>query len=438
MNLYSRLVVLFSLFCLLSLGLACGGGDDDDDDDQARDCATDDPLEITGTDPDSGFNLEEQVLNVTGGCFDDLTSARLIAAGGDEIELEATAPDNETLTVTVPAGIPVGSYTLSIARGDLSAETDYAAVSNILVTAGIDWAFYVVDVSDINNPREVLKNRPMGEGLDLGVPVVDATGTKVYFTYAPGENQNAIYRADLLDGGNVEQISPAVPAIWDSPDASPVGGQITAMGCSEVGNVCDIYVLPEDGGSATKVAALEEVLIIDGKETTSWAFAIPVYSPDGTKIAFLSDSLDGDGTHYDVIVVMNADGSDKQIAYWEEGGVHGYNWLNWTADDHLIWGRVDDELGTQVIYMLKVGETDAVQVTAPTDGFGDFVWLVYSPLTQGFMLQPAQTAEQVYYPVTIGGGITAGDGVPVRVPDPNAPGEYMAHYSTAEWFGWSN
>ena len=85
----------------------------------------------------------------------------LAALDESEVAVGATASANQTLTVTVPAGIPVGPCTLRVVRGDLSAEADYAAVSNIVVTAGNEWACYVVDVSGLDNPREAPRLLPM-------------------------------------------------------------------------------------------------------------------------------------------------------------------------------------------------------------------------------------------------------------------------------------
>jgi hypothetical protein len=91
---------------------------------------------------------------------------------------------------------------------------------------------------------------------------------------------------------------------WSNVDVSPDGSTLV------FDMLGDIYTVPIEGGEATALT--------DGIE---WNIQ-PRFSPDGSRIAFISDRAGGDN-----LWIMNADGSDP-VAVTEEGEhlIHNPSW----------------------------------------------------------------------------------------------------------------
>lgn len=321
------------LLCLMSATLAwalfsigCGGDDDDNDNDSDRFvCAEDADLEIEAAAPAAGLNLVANDVELGGGCFDSTATAVLIDDDGQERDLDVVEAEDAFMTVTIPAGIALGQYTIQVTRGELTAETDYTAISEIVVGGLYEGAFHVLDIAEVNNPEQALVVQPWPEEYNrwIGHPTVNHEGLRVYFWDEDSPSQGGIYGADLADGANVEKITNDLVMYYHTPDASPTEAKITYLGCAEVANVCDIYVVNEDGTEETLLARVDETVEVNDDTTGCQGLFDPVFSPDGSKIAYLrfttcEGSTEPEGCEYDyyaLVMVMNADGSGKEIAY---------------------------------------------------------------------------------------------------------------------------
>lgn len=142
---------------------------------------------------------------------------------------------------------------------------------------------------------------------------------------------------------------------WMSLDVSPDG---TTIVFDMLG---DIYTMPitgsEDGSKVTRIAA-----------GLQWDMQ-PVFSPDGKKIAFVSDRSGENGKGGDNIWIMNIDGSDpKQVTK------ESYRLLTqpiWTPDGRSIIARKHftsrRSLGAGEMWLYDAsGRTDGIQLTAKT------------------------------------------------------------------------
>jgi hypothetical protein len=438
--------------CFTALAAACDDDDDNDDDTQEdANCAADDGLAIDAIDPSGGLNLVVQSVSLAGGCFDGTTVANLVS-GAEEIALDVLDVSRESLTVEIPAGIPVGAYTLTLTRGNLTAEATYYATSNIVVTGAYEGKFFVVDVSDLNQPQEVIADSPFNDQTRFVYdPSVNFDGTRVFFGDEINPSQGGIWIADLVDATNNERITDDSAVYYHSADASPTEAVATFLGCTEVADVCDIHVVNEDGTGQTMLASAEDTVLVNGDNTSSWGLWNPTFSPDGTQIAYIRDTVcegstepDCEYDFYSVVMVMNADGSNPQVVHWEPG-THFYWGLRWTWNGRLIWMRSETDQDPWEIVMMKPDGTDYFVVQPPSGtwdtewniwGTG-FTWMIYSPVDDMLMLQPFDTADFVYFPLTVNtGSATAGAGSLLDVPDPDAPGERLSHYVQADWFGW--
>jgi hypothetical protein len=436
--------VLFSL-CLAALMVALGGcppSTGSGNEPTPTGCGNE-PITIGTVTPVSGQNLRATEITLTGGCFDQTTTVILISDQSQEYQCtNIVREDAEHLKAKTPVGIPVGVYAIRAARGGQSFNLPHAftATANIVVTGGPESLLYVVDVSDLDHPEELLEIQPWGQGVPQGTtdPTVNYNATRVYFGGDESDTQQALYGADLATGGARQKITSNVVPYYGSPDASPVGPKITFVGAEVVSNVPDVYVVNEDGSGQVMIADHEDLLVVNGDNTGSWGLSSPVFSPDGAQIACIRSTLCPGCTHdwYSVIMVMNADGSGKHVAYWEPEERFYAN-LRWTWDNLLVWQRRDSDVSPQQIVALDMDTAEFFTITPPDDTWGDFVWLVYSPVADGLILQPSYTATMAYYPITLGAGAgAAGSRSMVNVPNPAEPGAFYSHYNAMDWFGW--
>ena len=114
----------------------------------------------------------------------------------------------------------------------------------------------------------------------------------------------------------------------------------------------DIYVMPITGGTPTRIA---EGLSYEQQ---------PRWSPDGTRIAFVSDRGGGDN-----IWTMNADGSDKKQLTKEDFRL--LNQPSWSPDGRYIVAKkhftTARSLGTGEIWLYHVDGGSGVQLVKRVD-----------------------------------------------------------------------
>ena len=210
---------------------------------------------------------------------------------------------------------------------------------------------------------------------------------------------------------------------WMNVDVSPDG---TRVAFDMLG---DIYVMPITGGTPTRIG---EGLSYDQQ---------PRWSPDGTRIAFVSDRGGGDN-----IWIMRADGSDKKQLTKEDFRL--LNQPSWSPDGryivakkHFTTGRslgtgevwlyhVDGGSGVQLVK--RVNEKHQKELGEPTfSADGKSVYFTRN-VTPGGIFQYAQDSNGELFAIEryeLESGetrrVTAGNGGAVR-PTPSPDGKYLA------------
>jgi len=210
---------------------------------------------------------------------------------------------------------------------------------------------------------------------------------------------------------------------WMNVDVSPDGSRVA------FDMLGDIYVMPIGGGTPTRIA---EGLSYDQQ---------PRWSPDGTRIAFVSDRGGGDN-----IWTMNSDGSAKKQLTKEDFRL--LNQPSWSPDGryivakkHFTTGRslgtgevwlyhVDG--GTGVLLVKRVNDQHQKELGEPTfapDGKSVFFT---RNITPGGVFQYAQDSNTELFAIEryeLESGethrVTAGNGGAVR-PTPSPDGKYLA------------
>ena len=173
----------------------------------------------------------------------------------------------------------------------------------------------------------------MGENLWLKNGHASNTGRIVFTSYRDGNFE--IYVMDA-DGGNQDNLTDH-PAYDGQPDWSPDGTKIVFVS-SRDGAGSQIYVMDADGKSPIRLT--------DGPGSKS----DPDWSPDGRKIAF---SVDG---REDYIAVMNADGRNREKLEGQAGGP------SWSPDGKQIAFVTSIDEGYE-IYVMGVGGQGLKRVT---------------------------------------------------------------------------
>jgi imidazolonepropionase-like amidohydrolase/Tol biopolymer transport system component len=210
---------------------------------------------------------------------------------------------------------------------------------------------------------------------------------------------------------------------WMNVDVSPDGSRVA------FDMLGDIYVMPISGGTPTRIA---EGLSYEQQ---------PRWSPDGTRIAFVSDRGGGDN-----VWIMNADGSDKRQLTKEDFRL--LNQPSWSPDGryivakkHFTTGR---SLGTGEVWLYHVeGGKGVLLVKRKDEKFqkelgeptfaadGKSVYFTRN-ITPGGTFQYAQDSNTELFAIDryeLESGethrVTAGNGGAVR-PSPSPDGKYLA------------
>jgi len=210
---------------------------------------------------------------------------------------------------------------------------------------------------------------------------------------------------------------------WMNVDVSPDGSRVA------FDMLGDVYVMPLGGGTPTRIA---EGLSYEQQ---------PRWSPDGTRIAFVSDRGGGDN-----LWIMNADGSNKRQLTKEEFRL--LNQPSWSPDGRYIVAKkhftTSRSLGTGEVWLYHVDGGTGVQLVKRVNekhqkelgepifaADGKSIYFTRN-VTPGGTFQYAQDSNGELFAIEryeLESGethrVTAGNGGAVR-PTPSPDGRYLA------------
>ncbi|MBX7527640.1 amidohydrolase family protein [Qipengyuania vesicularis] len=190
-----------------------------------------------------------------------------------------------------------------------------------------------VEEQEVDASQDALPPEGSGEAVDAAaatVPMPDA------------EKKEEGWDVTAPRGATLREVAiDTDEGTWMDVDVSPDG---RTLAFSILG---DVYTMPISGGTPTRIA-----------EGLAWEIQ-PRFSPDGSKIAFISDRGGGDN-----IWLMNADGSDKQQVTKEDFRL--LNQPSWSPDGRYIVAKkhftTQRSAGTGEIWLYHVSGGGGVQL----------------------------------------------------------------------------
>jgi tricorn protease-like protein len=355
-------------------------------------------------------------INVTTTGADIPDTYRAVVDGGSAQRIDA----NGTARFT---GLPVGTHLVELTEVPANCRVTGQNPASVTVEAGNTSP--VTMTVECSRDQLIFTRRELdifticminadGSGLaqlaEGGIATdVSSDGTQLLYVTPPSTFSNAIWRMGV-DGSNPVQLTTADGVFLDAR-WSPDGGKIV-YSFRTVGGVdtdFEIWVMNSDGSASVQLTDN------DGPSDTS-----PTWSPDGTKIAFVTTrdgnreiyAMSPDGTNptrlthdfaddqnpdwshdgsmiafasnrgpdIDEIWVMNADGSNAlqlTTGLSVESGVEPYP--TWSPDGSRI--AFSAELEDNISMNIGVMNSDGSGITKLTDGFTDFMplWIPQTP-----------------------------------------------------------
>ncbi len=252
----------------------------------------------------------------------------------------------------------------------------------------------------------------------------------------------SIYTCDAKTGTGTTAITPTDLYVYSEINCSPAGPKIVFPGKSnDHPEYQSIYTINEDGGGLTQVSEpLETVMGMDGGEYELQPTSFPAFSPDGSKIAFdaLVLTLPDHYDYYEFILIMNADGTNKETVFSEPGQhVEIYD-LCWTQDGKfLLFVMLDnDDNFHRRVKALNIESNKVTDITASLEINGD----------QVYHISTSPNSDKIVFNQHLGGGsdlfiaeyeihddVLTIKGSPVKLTDSGATGY---HYYTPGWQLW--
>ncbi len=319
-----------------------------------------------------------------------------------------------------PSWRPAGRAPLFDAVGHFSNLPD--DMDQVLVSGNYGDKYYLVDPED---GREILAVAPGVHGVEdvtLGYQ-----GRRIYFLgKGAGRETMEIHGCDLLTGEHLVALTSFEHLGLGGLDASPVDPGLVFHGIED-GSKARIYLLDEEGGEARRLTG-DESMVVPGADdpTVSWGDRWPVFSPDGSRIAYVRASKDEQGRDLPMVyavVIMQRDGSDKVPVYGDAGtlGLHDLCFSHDGSRLFFLSGWVNAADKRLVSVDLETMEADEID----THGLRvQHSWC--APTSDRLVLQPVDVNPDLY----LVGYSAAGGEVTIEEPVRLTHGE---HYRAPDW-----
>ena len=174
------------------------------------------------------------------------------------------------------------------------------------------------------------------------------------------------------DGSDAHEIATELPGAAYHPDWSPDGARIAFDLRTDGGN--EIWVVNADGTNAAVIVPRSTDCA-----TSCGEVALPAWSPDGSKIAFVRFQLGASGLEASVIEVQDVAGGDRRVLF-KAPSKTALNYPRWSSDGQSIVFEMTRYPDTQINLGTATGSAIAV-IDVAREGSGPVVltdWSIYA------------------------------------------------------------
>jgi subtilisin len=184
-------------------------------------------------------------------------------------------------------------------------------------------------------------------GTDDNEPVISPDGTRIAYT-----NTKTLYVMSV-DGSNNRILSRDMFISEEDPTWSPDGTKIAfaaqRCGCAENPGVQDIWTIDANPASTSPMTQLTSTDVYE---------LDPAWSPDGTKIAYVSEDNRDASDGGDTLSVMRADGTEQTVIRQPRFG--GWGWADpaWSPDGRRIAMTTSGPDGYQIAAINSDGSNE--------------------------------------------------------------------------------
>ena len=251
-----------------------------------------------------------------------------------------------------------------------------------------------------------------------------------------------IYTCDAKTGTNTKAITADDLYVFDEINVSQSEPKIVFPGKpNDNPQYKSIYTINEDGSGLSQLSEpLESVLGMDGNEYELQETSFPVFSPDGSKVAFDATvlTLPDHWDYYEFILTMNTDGSNKKAIFVEPGQHVGIYDLCWTKDGNyllFVMMKPDDNFHRRV-NALNISSGSVTEISSALEINGDQVYHIStSPNTNRLVFNQHLGGGSDLFIATyeIGNDALTIKGSPLKLTNSDATGY---HYYTPSWQMW--
>ena len=189
----------------------------------------------------------------------------------------------------------------------------------------------------------------------------------------------SIYTCDAKTGADTKAITADNLYVYGEINVSPAEPKIVFPAKpNDIPQYKSIYTINENGSGLSLLSEpLESVIGMDGSAYELQETSFPVFSPDGSKIAFDATvlTLPNHWDYYEFILTMNTDGSNKKTIYSELGQHIEIYDLCWTQDGNFllfVMKKSDDNFHRRV-KALNISSGKVTEITSSLEVNGDQV-----------------------------------------------------------------
>ncbi len=243
-----------------------------------------------------------------------------------------------------------------------------------LIVAGSRTGHYVI--VDPESGEDIVEVEP--DTIGTNEPTLGYQCERVYFLSAPttGTGRADIFGCDAMTGENVVNLTADLTDFSAStPEGSPVEPKLAFTNSYDN----HVYVINEDGTGLAQLTFDDEThTLLDGTAVIALGEGLPTWSPGGSQIAYQArvGEVGSIGMQYEVVIVMDASGANKEIIYDRQGTAH-YREISWSHDGNFVVFS-DEEDGRQVravsVASMTVSTLTDALLAGTTAAFGN-MWM---------------------------------------------------------------